>query len=116
MTDRVSLLLKVFKVELEDTEKNVLGMVEYYSKRFELDEITPYVWMENKALLLKEINCVKELEKDLAEWVPDEDKPAKEVLEDLLAFLKKLVKGRGYPELVTLVIDRIGDKILRYVE
>ena len=50
MSNRVSMLLKVFRIELEDSEDDVIGLLEYYSKRFEDHEITPYVWRENQAL------------------------------------------------------------------
>ena len=116
MADRVSLLLKVFRIELEETETNVLSLLEYYAKRLEKDEITPYVWKENRALLEKEISCVKELEKDVATWQPEAGLDAAEVLVELQDFLIRLVKERGYPELVTLVIDRIASKVSRYME
>ena len=116
MPDRVPLLLKVFKVELEETENDVLGLLEYYAGRLEKDEITPYVWKENRALLRREISCVKELKDDIDTWTPVEGRTGPEVLEDLKVFLHQLVKERGYPELVSLVIDRIAVKVARYME
>lgn len=116
MPDSVSLLLKVFRVELEETENDIISLLEYYAKRLEKDEITPYVWKENRALLEKEISCVKELESDIASWQPEAGHDAAEVLVELQEFLNRLVKERGYPELVTLVIDRIASKVSRYME
>lgn len=116
MGDRISFLQKVFQIELEETEDDVLGLIEYYSRRFESHEITHYVYVENQALLRKELSCVKELEKDLRLWTPPEGFEAQEVLEEMTSYLKNLVKKRGYPELVILVIDRINGKLIRYLE
>ena len=116
MREHVNLLLKVFKVELEETENDILSLLEYYAGRLKKDEITPYVWKENRALLEKEISCVKKLETDVASWQPEEGRNATEVLADLRGYLNNLVKERGYPGLVTLVIDKIAKKITRYME
>ena len=116
MPERILLLIKVFRIELEEAENNVLSLLEYYSQRFECHEITAYVWKENRALLKKEISCVKELVKDLAEWKPPDVSDPQEVLLELKSYLKDLVKKRGYPELVNLIIDRISNKVSRYLE
>ncbi len=116
MPERILLLIKVFRIELEEAENNVLTLLEYYSQRFKCHEITAYVWKENRALLKKEISCVKELVKDLTEWKPPDVSDPQEVLVELKSYLKDLVKKRGYPELVNLIIDRISNKVSRYLE
>ena len=116
MPGRILLLIKVFRIELEEAEINILELLEYYSNRFDCHEITPYVWKENRALLKKEISCVEELVKDLAEWKPPDATEPQKVLTTLNMFLKDKVKTRGYPELVNLVIDRISKKVSRYLE
>jgi len=116
MNEHISLLLKVFRIELEEVENDVVGLLDIYAKRFNNHEITPYVWMENQALLKKELGCVKELERDLASWKPDLTRSAHDVLEELKSYLKGLAVERGYPELVGLVIERIGEKVIRYME
>ena len=116
MPVRVSLISKMFSVELEEAEHDILGLLDYYAQRRQKDEITPYVWMENRALLEKEISCVKELEKDIALWNPPGELTGFEFLDALVSFLKELVHERGYPDLVNLVVDRIAKKISRYME
>jgi len=116
MGDRVSFLKKVFQIEFEEAEDDVLGLIDYYSRRFDSHEITHYVWLENQALLRKELSCVKELENDLRLWTPPEGLAPEKVLDEMTSYLKSLVKKRGYPELVILVIDRISGKLIRYLE
>ena len=116
MPKRIILLLKVFKIELEESENDIMALMEYYSGCFENHEITPYVCMENLALLKKEISCVKELEKDLSIWDPPDETDPQKVLLALNEYLKGLVVKYGYPELVSLVIDRITKKVSRYIE
>ena len=116
MTDPVSKLLKIFRVELEDSEKNVLDLVEYYAKRFNEHNITSYVWQENKALLQMELSCLAALEKDLRAWDPGDETDLGKVLDEASIFLKGLAKKRDYPELVALVIDKISNKLNRYLE
>ena len=116
MQDRLSLALKVFRIELEEVENDVSALLEYYSRRFDQREITPYVWMENRALLMKEFSCVKELEADLVDWEPPKTDDYDYLIESLKDYLKALVKERGYPELVTFVIDRIGERVSRYLK
>ena len=117
MSNRISLLIKVFRIELEEAENDIRALLEYYSARFENSEITPYVWQENQALLIKEVSCIKELESDLSDWVPPDDEIDPHlVLHSLKDFLKGLVVKYGYPELVNIVIDRISEKVSRYIE
>jgi hypothetical protein len=116
MTDRVSKLLKIFRVELEESEKNVLDLMEYYANRFNEHNITSYVWQENKALLQMELSCLTTLEKDLGAWDPGDETDPGRVLDEVSVFLKGLTIKRDYPELVALVIDKIGKKLARYLE
>ena len=116
MSDRIFLVLKIFRVELEEAENNILGLLEYYSQRFDNQEITNYVWKENRALLKKEIGCVKELERDLAGWDSHGVSDPMILLGNLTQYLKNLVTERCYPELVRLVIDRTSEKVSRYLK
>jgi len=117
MSNHVSLLLKIFKVELEETENDIQALMEYYSLRFQKKEISPYVWQENKALLIKEVSCIKELEGDLRDWVPpDGETDIQVIILALKDFLKGLVLKHGYPELVNIVIERISEKVSRYID
>ncbi len=117
MSDRISLLVKIFKIELEEAENDIQALMDYYASRFENLEITPYVWQENRALLTKEVSCIKELEADLREWVPPEDNTdIQSALYSLKMYLHELVIKHGYPELVKIVIDRISEKVSRYIE
>jgi len=50
MSNRVSLLIKIFRVEFEEAENDIQALMNYYMERFDNQEITPYVWQENQAL------------------------------------------------------------------
>ncbi len=117
MPERLSLLVKIFRIEFEEAENDIQALMDYYSSRFENLEITPYVWQENRALLLKEVSCIKELEVDLRDWVPPEDKTdILAALHSLKSYLQDLVAKYDYPEVVNIVIDRISEKVSRYIE
>ena len=117
MSNRVSLLIKIFRVELEEAENDIQALMGYYSERFDNKEISSYVWQENQALLEKEVSCIKELEGDLKEWNPPDDvTDIQLVLLALKKYLHELVTEYGYPELVNIVIDRITEKVSRYIE
>jgi hypothetical protein len=116
MIDRVLKLLKIFRVELEECEKTVLDLMEYYAKRFNERDITSYVWQENKALLQMELSCLAALEKDLGNWDAGNETDLAKVLDEVSVYLKGLVQKRDYPELVALVIDKITKKLTRYLE
>jgi len=117
MSDRISLLIKIFRIELEEAENDIQALMEYYSERFDNKEITTYVWQENQALLSKEVSCIKELEGDLKEWKqPAGVTEIQAVLLALSNYLHELVTKHGYPELVNIVIDRITEKVSRYIE
>ncbi len=116
MQDRLSLALKVFRIELEEVENDVKSLLEYYSIKYDKREITPYVYMENRALLMKEVSCVKKLEADVANWEVPKSEDHHEVIDALKDYLKELVKERDYPKLVSLIIDRIGDRVKKYLD
>ena len=116
MSGQASLILKILKVELEEVENDVAALEQFYEQRFRKDEITNYVWQENKALLAEEICCVKHLVKDLEAWKPPEAVGADDLLSLIRDFLYSLIDARRYPGLVRAVVDRKIEKVARYVD
>ncbi|MCK5736644.1 MAG: hypothetical protein KAH21_09205 [Spirochaetaceae bacterium] len=116
MSNHISLMIKVFRVELEEAENDIQALMDYYSNRFDNLEITPYVWRENRALLIKEVSCIKELESDLDGWVPPDEDDIQIALTALKEYLKNQVVKHGYPKLVNVVLDRISNKVTRYID
>lgn len=115
MSVDIQRMVKVVRIEFEEIENDVSSLERYYEKRFENDEITNYVWRENRALLEKELACVRRLARDLDDFRIPEDTGPEEVLKLLEVFLHKIIEERSYPGVVRMLVDRTMAKVGRYI-
>ena len=61
MPEQKKLLLKIFKAELEDCIEDVEELIKLYDRRHGSNEISEYVYMENEALLTRELGGLRKV-------------------------------------------------------
>jgi hypothetical protein len=107
--------LSVLRIELEDLEEDINDLVRLYEARKSSHEITDYVYLENKSLLLNELGCLKDLVGRLAKI----DTGAYATVEEMIAHLERTISDRArqcaFPEVVSRVVRRKIEKVKRYV-
>ncbi len=107
--------INIFRIELEDLEEDINDLLEILEKRKDSQEITNYVYMGNKGILLSEISCVRELLDTLSTI----DAYQYESVEVMIAEVKKMLFERirdcAAPEVVHHLVERKFEKVCTYV-
>jgi hypothetical protein len=115
MANGVRHFKRLLKAELEDLIEDIGLLEEHYRERFAGEEITPYVFQENEALLMREIDSINKF----IQLVDGIDtrlyKGTSDLETDLTARARSLVDHLDDPEAVYLFIKRKIDKVHMYL-
>jgi hypothetical protein len=112
MSEQVKKFLSMLQVELEDLEDSIRTMIDTTEERFKRHEITGYVWTENRALLMREVNLLKMVRKSVAGIDPSKYGSIAEARTAVAEELKEFV---DMPAAIPDLIERRIDKIVRYL-
>lgn len=114
MANGVRHFKRLLKAELEDLIEDIGLLEEHYRERFAGEEITPYVFQENEALLMREIDSINKFIQivDGIDTRLYKDTSGFEC--DITARAKDLVDHFDDPEAVYLFIKRKIDKVHMY--
>jgi len=110
--DLLHKLLGFLRVELEDLEGDVTDLLAICQRKKDNREITNYVYMENKGLLLREIAGIKNLVEGL-----DTGKFSnrQEMFREIDRRILENTREGDYPEAVYSLVKRRLDKIVKYL-
>lgn len=106
---------RLLKAELEDLIEDVGLLEEHCRERFAGEEITPYVFQENEALLMREIDSINKFIQIVDGIDTRLYKDTSGFESDLTARAKDLVDHFDDPEAVYLFIKRKIDKVHVYL-
>lgn len=107
--------LKLFRVELDDLIEDTKLRIEMNDRRFDHEEITPYVHIENDALLKREVDAFGKFIGIIDGIDPSFYKCTSDVEADFLAKSKDFVSRREDPETVFLLIKRKLEKVRTFI-
>lgn len=115
MKEMLKKYLKILIIEFEESMEYLEYLLEMHRIRYENEEITHYVYLENVTVLKNELsgikNCLKTFEILKADDFED--------LESLITYLEKQavenVKHFSYPEAVHIMCQRKLEKVKRFV-
>lgn len=114
MSERRRLFLKILKAEIEDCLEDVEDLENFYEQRFRGNEVTPYVYNENEALLSREFAGLGQVLASIE--LVDLDKYAS--VEDLAAAVDEMIQKKVLeyenPQAVYGIVKRKLLKVLRY--
>jgi len=107
--------ISIFRIELKDLEEDIKDLLEILEKRKISQEITNYVYMGNKGVLLNEISCVHELLNELSTI----DAYRYENVDALIADVRKKLDTRiadcSFPDALHNLVQRKLEKVCTYV-
>jgi hypothetical protein len=116
MPDRKKFFLVMFRAELQDSLEDVEYLSGTNENRHRNNEITSYVYNENKAFLQHEAAGLKNLIALIGSFNPDDYRTVTELALAADVFFKKKVEEFDDPEAVYGIIKRKIKKVLAYVE
>jgi len=107
--------INIFRIELEDLEEDINDLLEILEKRKDGKEITNYVYMGNKGVLLNEISCVRELLDTLGTVDAYQYESVEAVIADVKKMLDQRIQDCAAPEVVHSLVQRKFEKVCTYV-
>jgi hypothetical protein len=115
MQTRLRKFLEVLRLELEDLEGDLNALVEIYRKRLESHEITNYVYLENKSLLINELHCLANVVESLNEVDATRYGSTQAMIDDVKRMINERAHSCEFPEVLTSLVNRKIAKVRRFV-
>jgi hypothetical protein len=115
MRTALNKFISIFKIELEDLEEDINDLLEILEKRKDSQEITNYVYMGNKGLLLNEIACVHELLDRISTIDANQYQTVEAMIADVKKMLDKRIRDCAFPEVLHSLVQRKFEKVCTYV-
>ena len=107
--------ISIFRIELEDLREDINDLIEILERRKDCQEITNYVYMGNKGVLLNEIASVEELLDSISTIDAYQYESVEEMIADVHQMIDTRIKERDFPEVVHDMVQRKFDKVCKYV-
>jgi hypothetical protein len=104
------------KVELEDLESDIGDLLEICQRRKDNREITDYVYLENKTLLLNEIAALKSLIHSLDDLDTGKFVSQQEMFKEVDRLIQARTRESAFPEAVYSLVKRRLDKVVQYLQ
>ena len=108
-------LISIFRIELQDLEEDINDLLAILEKRRDSQEITPYVYLGNKSVLLNEIACVEELLGKIGAMDTNRYGNVDALIAAIRELLKERIKECAFPEAVHSLVQRKFEKVCSYV-
>jgi hypothetical protein len=107
--------ISIFRIELQDLEEDINDLIAILEKRKDSQEITNYVYMENKGVLLNEIACVHELLDSISTIDAYQYESVEAMIAEVKKKLAKRIQDCAFPEVVHSLVQRKFEKVCAYV-
>jgi len=107
--------ISIFRIELQDLEEDINDLIEILEKRKDSQEITNYVYLENKGVLLNEIACVEELLDSISTIDAYQYDSVEAMIADVRKILDQRIRDCDFPKVVNDLVQRKFDKVSKYV-
>jgi len=115
MPEKRHLFARVFRAELEDLEEEIETMEKLSRERLKNEAITPYVYLENAAILKREVISLRRFIHDVCSDCADETGSVQELYDLYDKRMKEETQTYQSPEVVYTLAKRRMDKVFRYV-
>jgi len=113
--DLLRKFLGILKVELEDLESDIGDLLEVCERRKDESEITDYVYLENKTLLLNEIAAIKSLIHGLDDMDTGSFATQQQMIQEIDQRIRARTRESAFPEAVYRMVKRRLDKVAQYL-
>jgi hypothetical protein len=115
MKDILHRFIGILKIELEDLEEDIDDLLELCQRQKNSKEITNYVYLENKSLLLNEIAGIKSLINSLDTWDARKFESKEEMFQEIDRMVHARTRECAFPEAVYSLVKRRLDKVVQYL-
>jgi hypothetical protein len=115
MKDVLHRFIGILKIELEDLEEDINDLLELCQKRMNHKEITHYVYLENKSLLLEEIAGIKSLINSLDTLDTKKFESKEEMFREIDRMVHIRTRECAFPEAVYNLVKRRLDKVVQFL-
>jgi len=106
---------RLFRVELEDIIEDIRLLIDRTEKRFQNDEITSYVRMENEAFLQREVDAIEKFMRLVDGIDPSIYKGTSDIEAAFLEKSRDFVSRLEDPEAVYVLLERKLEKVRKFI-
>ena len=107
--------ISIFRIELQDLEDDINDLLEILEERKNSHEITNYVYLGNKGILLSEISCVRELLEQLSTLDAYQFESVEALIAGVREMLDERIKECSFPDAVHNLVERRLQKVCTYL-
>ena len=107
--------INIFRIELKDLEEDIKDLLEILEKRKISRQITNYVYMGNRGVLLSEISCVHELLDELSTIDAYHYESVDAMIADVRKKLDTRITDSSFPNALHNLVQRKLEKVCTYV-
>lgn len=112
---KIDKFIRVLKVELEDLEQDLISVEESYRHKWEEEEISNYVFLENMAALREELGGIHKILGDLASVDAGSFKDIDQFVDHFLKLIKDNRDNVDLPEGVYRLLRRKIMKVRNFI-
>ena len=114
MRDLLRKYLGMLKLELEDLEAYLLDLLEACQRKKDNGKITNYVYLENKGLLLREIEGLRSLRQSMDSLDTAKFSSSQDMFREIDRRIREMTQEGDFPEAVYSLVKRRLNKIVQY--
>lgn len=107
--------IAIFKIELQDLKDDISDLLGVLEKRRDSGEITNYVYLGNKGVLLNEIDGIEELLDRIAKIDAYQYASLEEMMDEVRRMIESRIQECAFPEVCRSLVGRKFDKVCRYI-
>ncbi|MDC7223627.1 MAG: hypothetical protein PQJ60_07775 [Spirochaetales bacterium] len=116
MNNPAAAFITILEIELKDLEEDIQLLMANCEVKRHHEEISNYVYLENVALLQKELFDVDGVIQKMHKLNPADFGSEKEVSDFLLGDIRSKVERQIIPPVIISMVERKFDKVSRYLE
>ncbi len=112
---QTSHFLRLIDAELASCAEDLVDLETILKSRFDTMEITHYVYLENDALLKREVSGVKRIRDHVLTIDPTAYEDAEAITQAVRQISGKIIREYQLPEAVAALVDRKIEAVRRYL-
>jgi hypothetical protein len=115
MPEKIRLFVKILTAELEDLEDDLRTWGQYLDEKHRADKISEYVFLENSALLRRELAGIRTMVQAIADNHPANLPDLESIKEYYTAFIQREAAQYQFQEAIVALVKKKIEKVFRYL-
>jgi hypothetical protein len=116
MPEKIRLFIKILTAELEDLEDDLQTWGQYLDEKHRADKISEYVFLENSALLRRELAGIRTMMQAIGENHPANLPDLDSIREYYIGFVQREAAQYQFQGAIVALVKKRIEKVYRYLK